>query len=84
MTMVLSIHVNNRIIGASCCFLSQSLSKSKNKFTRSMGSSGVLMNPDLDGPASFPDWAYEPRDFFRYELIYQSKKSNARVGDAES
>ena len=30
-------------------------------------------------PASeFPP--YEPRDFFRYELIHQSKKSAARVG----
>ena len=31
-------------------------------------------------PSSFPSWSYEPRDFFRYELIYQSKKSMARVG----
>ncbi len=31
-------------------------------------------------PASFPQWSYEPRDFFHYELIYQSKRSNARVG----
>lgn len=36
--------------------------------------------PPLEDPSSFPEWAYEPRDFFHYELIYQSKKSNARVG----
>mmetsp|Transcript_24224 Transcript_24224/g.27661 ORF Transcript_24224/g.27661 Transcript_24224/m.27661 type:complete len:494 (-) Transcript_24224:49-1530(-) len=36
--------------------------------------------PSIDESSSFPDWAYQPRDFFRYELIYQSKKSNARVG----
>ena len=37
----------------------------------------TLMPPD---PSTFPDWAYEPRDFFRYELLYESKKSMARVG----
>ena len=32
-------------------------------------------------PASaFPDWAFEPRSFFSYELIHQSSKSQARVG----
>jgi queuine tRNA-ribosyltransferase len=31
-------------------------------------------------PSTFPAWAYEERDFFRFELIYQSKKSMARVG----
>ncbi len=44
---------------------------------------GTRKTPQLQPPmppSSFPDWAYEPRDFFRYELIYQSKKSNARVG----
>lgn len=34
----------------------------------------------LEDPSSFPKWAYEQRDFFRYELIHQSKKSQARVG----
>jgi len=28
----------------------------------------------------FPDWAYEPREFFRFETIYESKISQARVG----
>jgi len=36
--------------------------------------------PPLEDPSSFPSWAFEPRDFFRYELLYQSKISNARVG----
>ncbi|KAL7557405.1 hypothetical protein ACA910_016640 [Epithemia clementina (nom. ined.)] len=32
-------------------------------------------------PASeFPDWAFEPRSFFSYELIHRSSKSQARVG----
>ena len=36
---------------------------------------------DLGAPASsFPAWAFEPRDFFRYELVKQSKRSAARVG----
>lgn len=36
--------------------------------------------PTTTTSSSFPQWSYEPRDFFHYELIYQSKKSNARVG----
>lgn len=28
----------------------------------------------------FPESAYEPRDFFRFELLHQSSKSQARVG----
>ena len=35
---------------------------------------------NLEPPSTFPDWAYEPRDFFGYELVYRSKRSNARVG----
>lgn len=35
---------------------------------------------ELEDPSTFPKWSYEPRDFFRYELIHQSEISNARVG----
>jgi queuine tRNA-ribosyltransferase len=31
-------------------------------------------------PSDFPPWAYDKRDYFGYELVYKSKKSNARVG----
>eukprot|EP00466_Bigelowiella_natans_P003429 jgi/Bigna1/133900/aug1.23_g8608 len=31
-------------------------------------------------PGDFPGWAYEEKDFFRFELVYQSKTSRARVG----
>lgn len=31
-------------------------------------------------PSTFPSWSFEPREFFRYELIHQSTKSQARVG----
>jgi queuine tRNA-ribosyltransferase len=31
-------------------------------------------------PIDFPDWAYEPRSFFRFEILHQSTKSQARVG----
>ncbi len=31
-------------------------------------------------PDTFPRWAYEPRDFFRFEVVHQSEVSNARVG----
>lgn len=36
--------------------------------------------PPLLGPDDFPDWAYEPRDFFRFEILHESTKSGARVG----
>jgi len=36
--------------------------------------------PTLLGPSDFPDWAYEPRDFFRFEILHESTKSQARVG----
>ena len=53
------------------CFSSSSYSEKKKD---------VHSPPPLEDPSSFPDWAYEPRDYFRYELVYQSKISNARVG----
>jgi hypothetical protein len=36
--------------------------------------------PPLQQPSDFPDWAYEPRSFFRFEILHESKKSGARVG----
>jgi queuine tRNA-ribosyltransferase len=36
--------------------------------------------PPPPGPEDFPAWAYEPRDFFRFEILHQSTKSQARVG----
>jgi queuine tRNA-ribosyltransferase len=48
-------------------------SKKKNK------KAPVLPQP-LPTPDSFPDWAYEPRDFFRFEVLHESTVSNARVG----
>ncbi|MGK3733416.1 MAG: queuine tRNA-ribosyltransferase [Bacillariaceae sp.] len=54
----------------------QSLSSSSSSST----STSTLEHPPLLGPDDFPDWAYEPRDFFRFELIHQSTKSQARVG----
>jgi hypothetical protein len=39
----------------------------------------IILAPRPRRPASdFPPW--EPREYFRYELIHKSKKSNARVG----
>ncbi|KAA8493045.1 Queuine tRNA-ribosyltransferase [Porphyridium purpureum] len=35
-------------------------------------------NPDAPPASEFP--AYEPKDFFKFEVLYQSKKSMARVG----
>lgn len=36
--------------------------------------------PPLPEPADFPDWSYEPRDYFRFEVLHESTKSQARVG----
>ena len=36
--------------------------------------------PPLPDPSDFDAWAYEPRDFFRFEILHQSTKSQARVG----
>jgi queuine tRNA-ribosyltransferase len=36
--------------------------------------------PPLPDPSEFPEWAYQPRDFFRFEIIHESSKSQARVG----
>lgn len=36
--------------------------------------------PPAPDASEFPDWAFEPRDFFRFEILHQSTKSQARVG----
>lgn len=36
--------------------------------------------PPLPEPSDFPEWAYEPRSFFRFEILHESTKSAARVG----
>ena len=36
--------------------------------------------PPLPDRSEFPDWAYQPRSFFRFEILHQSTKSGARVG----
>ena len=38
-----------------------------------------IRQPQQQHP-DFPEWTYEDRDFFRFELIHQSSKSQARVG----
>eukprot|EP00934_Nitzschia_sp_Nitz4_P002307 Nitzschia sp. Nitz4//scaffold38_size140716//62125//63582//NITZ4_003143-RA/size140716-processed-gene-0.60-mRNA-1//-1//CDS//3329550066//2307//frame0 len=36
--------------------------------------------PPQATPSDFPEWAYEPRDFFHFEILHESTKSQARVG----
>lgn len=36
--------------------------------------------PPPPSPSEFPEWAYEPRPFFRFEILHESTKSQARVG----
>jgi queuine tRNA-ribosyltransferase len=39
-----------------------------------------MIIPPLPNASDFPEWAYEPRDYFRFEIRHQSSRSNARVG----
>ena len=39
-----------------------------------------IQYPPPPSPSEFPESAYEPRPFFRYEILHQSSKSQARVG----
>ncbi|KAL7496248.1 hypothetical protein ACHAWT_004469 [Skeletonema menzelii] len=39
-----------------------------------------LSSLPLPTAADFPRWAYEPKSYFNFEVIHQSKKSLARVG----
>eukprot|EP00804_Cyclotella_cryptica_P009520 CCRYP_006233-RB/>CCRYP_006233-RB protein AED:0.15 eAED:0.15 QI:168/1/1/1/0.5/0.6/5/2137/440 len=36
--------------------------------------------PPLPSPEDFPKWAFEPKPYFRFDILHQSKKSLARVG----
>ena len=56
------------------------LFSSKSKSKSSSKSESPPPPPKLLGPEDFPDWAYEPRDFFRFEILHESTKSQARVG----
>jgi queuine tRNA-ribosyltransferase len=47
-------------------------------FTSKQRKRRPILPPPL--PKDFPDWAYEPRDFFKFEIIHESTKSRARVG----
>mmetsp|Transcript_11847 Transcript_11847/g.24444 ORF Transcript_11847/g.24444 Transcript_11847/m.24444 type:complete len:528 (+) Transcript_11847:126-1709(+) len=50
---------------------------SQNSKKRKRKASSFGPPPD---PSTFPPWSYEPKSFFRYELIHKSSKSQARVG----
>lgn len=61
--------------------MKRSVSTSKDDGMTSSDSLSISKSlPNYMERSSFPDWAFESRDYFRYELIYQSKKSMARVG----
>jgi len=52
------------------------------RFSTSSASSSGPPPPPLQppDPSEFPDWAYEEREFFRFEILHRSTKSRARVG----
>lgn len=49
------------------------------KKSRNKRNTSPCTEPPAD-PSTFPSWSFEKRDFFRYESIYESKLSQARVG----
>jgi queuine tRNA-ribosyltransferase len=54
---------------------------SEKKYSSSKKSKSPLPPPPpLPTPSDFPSWSYNDRDFFRFEIIHQSTKSQARVG----
>lgn len=64
----------NAILNNSCPNIHELSSKTRKE------SSLKNSSPNPPHPSEFPNWAFESRDFFRYELIYESKQSMARVG----
>jgi queuine tRNA-ribosyltransferase len=38
------------------------------------------IHPPLPSPFDFPSWAYHPKPYFRFDILHQSTKSMARVG----
>jgi hypothetical protein len=36
--------------------------------------------PSIPDPSEFPEWAHDSRDFFSFEILHESEKSQARVG----
>ena len=38
------------------------------------------LSSHLPQPSDFPPWSYEPRPFFKFEILHESTKSSARVG----
>jgi queuine tRNA-ribosyltransferase len=39
-----------------------------------------IHHPSLPSPSDFPPWAYNPKPYFRFDILHQSTKSMARVG----
>ncbi|KAL3784004.1 hypothetical protein ACHAWO_000376 [Cyclotella atomus] len=48
-----------------------------NKTVRSISTNSLTA---LTSAEDFPSWAYNAKDYFSFETLYQSKKSSARVG----
>lgn len=38
------------------------------------------VHPQLPSSSDFPPWSFSPKEYFRFEIIHQSKRSLARVG----
>ena len=45
------------------------------------GNNDSWSSPSLPTASDFPSWAFQPKDYYNFEVIYQSKKSLARVGE---
>ena len=45
------------------------------------GNNDSWASPSLPTASDFPSWAFQPKDYYNFEVIHQSKKSLARVGE---
>lgn len=53
---------------------------SSSSSSSSNDNSDIHSPPLLPSPSDFPPWAYNPKPYFRFEILHQSTKSLARVG----
>jgi hypothetical protein len=65
--------------GVSCC-VSASKAPSLQEQNKQQQQLYNTSSPSPPDPATFPPWSYEPRSYFKFEILHQSSISSARVG----
>lgn len=83
--IIVFIHGRTKLIFQSRTTTTITTPYSNNRRSSSSSSSSNNDNnddthPPLPSPSDFPSWAYHPKPYFRFEILHQSSKSLARVG----